>query len=137
MGPYESSALGEWLIETSHSRFLPPRAGLRLEPDGDGFALAVTWKDADQLAMLRRGGGKLDLDKGRALLAFATPDGERHRFVAAVHVGEKRRRLFGFVISGDEREETGTGAWTAVEEDPADDPPTARGSVAPGGSASS
>lgn len=137
MGPNESSALGDWLIETSHCRFLPPRAGLHLEPDGEGFTLVVTWKDADQLASLRRAGGKLDLAQGRAILAFATPDGEQHRFVAAVHRGPKRRRLFGFVVSGDDREETGTGAWTAVEEDPTDDHPPARGSVAPGGSASS
>lgn len=132
MGDPRNSALGEWRIETSYSRFLPPNAGLRLESVGDGFGLAVTWKDADQLATLRRSGGKLDLDHGRAELSFATADGEQHRFIAAVHRGTKRRRLFGFVVSGDEREETGTGAWTAIEEDP-DGNAAARDSASTGG----
>jgi hypothetical protein len=133
MGNRQHSALGDWRIETSYSRFLPPKAGLSLESVGDGFALAVTWKDADQLATLRRSGGKLDPAQGRAEMSFATADGEHHRFIAAVHVGTKRRRLFGFVVSGDEREETGTGAWTAIEEDPVDESATACDSASPGG----
>jgi hypothetical protein len=133
----EYNALGDWRIETSHSRFLPSRAGLRLESEGAGFALTVTWKDADQLAMLRRSGGLLDFAKGRASLVFATPDGEKHRFVAVLDTEAKRRRLFGFIVSSNEREETGTGAWTAVEEDPADDQSPAQGSGSPAGTTSS
>lgn len=121
-----SSLEGTWLVESSQCRCLPVRAVLELRTaDKADAAMAVTWSDADEKAALTRRGGKVDAD--RVTFRFSTADGERHLLVASVHVAANgRRKLFGFVVSRNDREETGTGAWTANDVDPDAPPDEAR-----------